>query len=242
MKDKELTHHGCIGDPMKDKELTHRGCIGDPMGDKELTHHGCIGDPMKDKEGTHHGCIGDPMKDKDLTHHGFQSQLYDPLYKELKSRDTKNTIPVSSKGDTLNVTISLTVLKISSLSLRTGDAELDTWIYYEWFDNRLTWEPSEYGDISAIRLPPSDIWRPDIVPYRGHADVTDAPVVLFNSGLVYYTPPTTTKTRCDVSKYSSDDTVNCSVKIGSWTYSGNIMDVQNKTSEIDVSEYYHDDQ
>ncbi|XP_046558627.1 acetylcholine receptor subunit alpha-L1-like [Haliotis rubra] len=171
-----------------------------------------------------------------------QSQLYDPLYKELNSRDTKNTIPVSSKGDTLNVTINLTVLKISSLSLRTGDAELDTWIHYEWFDNRLTWEPSEYGDISAIRLPPSDIWRPDIVPYRGHADVTDAPVVLSNNGLVYYIPPTSIKTRCDVSKYSSDGTVICSVKIGSWTYSGNIMDVQNKTSEIDVSEYYHDDQ
>ncbi|XP_046558640.1 neuronal acetylcholine receptor subunit alpha-10-like [Haliotis rubra] len=55
-------------------------------------------------------------------------------------------------------------------------------------------------------------------------------------------PATSIKTRCDVSKYSSDGTVICSVKIGSWTYSGNIMDVQNRTSEIDVSEYYHDDQ
>ncbi|XP_067655476.1 acetylcholine receptor subunit alpha-L1-like [Haliotis asinina] len=171
-----------------------------------------------------------------------QSQLYDPLYKELKSRHTENTIPVSSAGDTLNVTINLTLLKISSLNLRTGDAELDTWTHYEWFDNRLTWEPSEYGDVSLINLPPSDIWRPDIVPYRGHADVEDVPAVLSNTGRIYYIPPTSMKVRCDVSKYTTDGTVTCSLKIGSWTYNGNIMDVQNKTSEIDVSEYYHDDQ
>ncbi|XP_046377492.2 acetylcholine receptor subunit alpha-L1-like [Haliotis rufescens] len=171
-----------------------------------------------------------------------QCQRYDPLYKELMSREAQHTIPVDGKDETLNVTINLTLLKLTSLNLRTGDAVLDTWVHYEWEDSRLAWDTSDYKGITLMNLPHSNIWTPDIVPYRGHTVVTDVPAVVHHSGLVYYIPPTIIKTRCDVSNYTTDGTVTCSLKIGSWTYSGNVLDIQNKGPEIDVSEYYHDDQ
>jgi len=32
-----------------------------------------------------------------------------------------------------------------------------------WYDNRLQWDPEEYGDIHVIKLPNTLLWQPDIV-------------------------------------------------------------------------------
>ena len=36
----------------------------------------------------------------------------------------------------------------------------------EWTDNNLRWNESEYGNIADIRVPPSQIWAPDILMYN----------------------------------------------------------------------------
>jgi len=36
----------------------------------------------------------------------------------------------------------------------------------EWKDYNLAWNKSEYGGISSVRIPPSNIWRPDIFMYN----------------------------------------------------------------------------
>lgn len=33
----------------------------------------------------------------------------------------------------------------------------------KWKDEYLTWNASEFGDVTAIRVPASSIWTPDIV-------------------------------------------------------------------------------
>jgi len=36
----------------------------------------------------------------------------------------------------------------------------------EWNDYNLAWNESEYGNVSSVRIPPDNIWRPDIFMYN----------------------------------------------------------------------------
>ena len=40
------------------------------------------------------------------------------------------------------------------------------WLLQEWHDFNLEWNPSEYSNISAVRIPAEKLWRPDIVLYN----------------------------------------------------------------------------
>lgn len=36
----------------------------------------------------------------------------------------------------------------------------------EWHDYKLRWDPSDYENVTSIRIPSELIWRPDIVLYN----------------------------------------------------------------------------
>lgn len=36
----------------------------------------------------------------------------------------------------------------------------------EWNDYNLKWEPSQYGNITDLRIPPHRIWKPDLLMYN----------------------------------------------------------------------------
>lgn len=36
----------------------------------------------------------------------------------------------------------------------------------EWMDHKLSWNPEEYGGITAIRVPSESLWLPDIVLFE----------------------------------------------------------------------------
>ena len=36
----------------------------------------------------------------------------------------------------------------------------------EWTDVNMRWNESEYGSIKDIRMPPSGLWKPDILMYN----------------------------------------------------------------------------
>ena len=42
----------------------------------------------------------------------------------------------------------------------------NVWLDQEWWDELLTWDPAEYGNITQIRIPCDEIWLPDIVLYN----------------------------------------------------------------------------
>jgi len=42
----------------------------------------------------------------------------------------------------------------------------NVWLDQEWDDELLAWNPSDFGNISIIRIPCDKIWLPDIVLYN----------------------------------------------------------------------------
>lgn len=50
------------------------------------------------------------------------------------------------------------------------------WIRQEWTDAYLHWDPKAYGDLDAIRIPSSLVWRPDIVLYNKYCLLSALPL------------------------------------------------------------------
>jgi hypothetical protein len=113
------------------------------------------------------------------------------------------------------------------------------WMKFEWTDNKLAWDPNEYGNISVIRLPESAIWKPDIVLYN-NMDLSvpnnygSASVVVYTPGKVLWVPPTTLHSTCEL-KLSNwpFDTHACILKFGSWVYDGFRLNLTNEPVDLE---------
>lgn len=99
------------------------------------------------------------------------------------------------------------------------ELNIKLWENYNWKDTRLSWDPSDHGNVDRIRVPASMVWTPDFKQYNAHSDMEnrdDVNVLILADGSITWVPPVTYKTYCSGSKHES---ITCSIKLGPWTYS-----------------------
>ncbi|XP_046560452.1 acetylcholine receptor subunit alpha-type acr-16-like [Haliotis rubra] len=170
-----------------------------------------------------------------------QCQLFDALYTYVLDKAANTSIPVVSSREPVNVSIGMSLIQLTSLDSKSGDAEIETWMSFRWTDTRLSWDPTTFNDTAFIRLPLSRIWNPDVMLYNGHTSNIEPLTVVDASGGVMYFPPTTLKTRCYVGNYTKDGSVTCRFKYGSWVYDGFLLNVIESSNEVDLSNYESDE-
>ncbi|KAI8789210.1 neuronal acetylcholine receptor subunit alpha-7 [Biomphalaria glabrata] len=112
----------------------------------------------------------------------------------------------------------------------------------EWVDEFLMWDPTQFNNITKLRIPCHKIWLPDMVLYNNAAEYTDglmpANAMVEPNGNVFWPVPTKLQSSCKVDvTYFPFDSQECSLKFGSWTYDGYQVDITNRTSEVDLSNY-----
>uniref|UniRef100_A0A673M422 Cholinergic receptor, nicotinic, beta 3b (neuronal) n=1 Tax=Sinocyclocheilus rhinocerous TaxID=307959 RepID=A0A673M422_9TELE len=106
----------------------------------------------------------------------------------------------------------------------------NVWLWQEWLDYKLRWNPENYGGITSIRVPSESIWLPDIVLYenadgRFEGSLMTKAIVRYN-GMITWTSPASYKSACTMDvTFFPFDRQNCSMKFGSWTYDGNMIDL-----------------
>jgi len=112
---------------------------------------------------------------------------------------------------------------------------------YTWIDTRLRWQPSEYEGIELFRLPAKMIWTPDVKLYNAQweGEVRDAVnVVISSNGTVLWIPLVAYKTPCSPSQAEGEEnTEECKIQIGSWTYDANMLDLQLQDTGFDTFMY-----
>ncbi|XP_069117809.1 neuronal acetylcholine receptor subunit alpha-2-like [Argopecten irradians] len=169
----------------------------------------------------------------------LENQLFDDLMRDYN----KNVIPTTEKRPVVIVEHSLSVIKI--LKFDHDELQLGTWEQMMWTDERLKWDPTHYNNINKTHILYDLIWIPDIVTYN--FDVPDHEphmenlrVVVTNIGLVTFYPASVTTFRCKVST-SGEEIYTCYVKIGSWVYSGNKMDIASIGGVLNLSDMIEDD-
>ncbi|CAI5454674.1 unnamed protein product [Caenorhabditis angaria] len=167
----------------------------------------------------------------------LESQLYEDLLFDYN----KVPRPVKNSSDILTVDVGASLIRIIDVDEKNQVFTTNLWLEMKWNDAKLTWSPQKYGGIKTLHIPSDFIWTPDLVLYNnaaGDPDITiltDALVTY--EGVVYWQPPAIYKSFCpiDVTWFPYDEQ-NCVMKFGTWTYTGQYVDLKQLPKEQVVIE------
>ncbi|KAK0393041.1 hypothetical protein QR680_000028 [Steinernema hermaphroditum] len=161
------------------------------------------------------------------------------LYDRLRHGYNKLARPVRNETEPVVVHLGIFFQQIIDIDEKSQTIVTNIWLRMSWVDIYLTWDPFEYGNIKEVRLPIRDIWQPDVLLYNSIDQKFDTmwPVnaVVHHSGNVTWIPPAIVRSSCriDISWFPFDDQ-HCSMKFGSWTYSGFSTELHNATISLDT--------
>ncbi|VDL73600.1 unnamed protein product [Nippostrongylus brasiliensis] len=177
-------------------------------------------------------------------HIGFASPDEYRLLSDLRHNYDPYERPVANASEPLVVSVKIYLQQILDVDEKNQVITLVAWLEYQWTDYKLRWQPSEYGGIKDIRVPgnANAIWKPDVLLYNSADENFDStyPVnyVVSHTGHVLQVPPGILKLSCkiDITYFPFDDQM-CHLKFGSWTYSGNFIDLRiNGPEGMNISE------
>nr|CAD7262373.1 unnamed protein product [Timema shepardi] len=113
-----------------------------------------------------------------------------------------------------------------------------------WTDEKLKWNASDYGDLSVLHIADHEIWQPDIVLYNSATGSTidhygNTHCIAYPNGNVLWVPPTQFLVFCELDlRLWPFDTQTCYMRLGSWTYDGDQVDIQIDEHGSEVNPVY----
>ncbi|XP_030208405.1 neuronal acetylcholine receptor subunit non-alpha-3 [Gadus morhua] len=165
------------------------------------------------------------------------------LLKNLFKGYQKWVRPVLHANDTITVRFGLKISQLVDVDEKNQLMTTNVWLWQEWVDVKLRWNPDDYGGVTTIRVPSESLWLPDIVLYE-NADgrfvgslMTKAKVR--SDGTITWKPPASYKSSCTMDvTFFPFDRQNCSMKFGSWTYDGNMVDLELVDDYVDRKDFF----
>nr|XP_028568901.1 neuronal acetylcholine receptor subunit beta-3 [Podarcis muralis] len=167
----------------------------------------------------------------------------DALLRHLFQGYQKWIRPVKHANDTIKVYFGLKISQLVDVDEKNQLMTTNVWLKQEWIDQKLCWNPEDYGGITAIRVPSESLWLPDIVLFenadgRFEGSLMTKAIVKYN-GIVVWTPPASYKSSCTMDvTFFPFDRQNCSMKFGSWTYDGNMVDLILVDENVDRTDFF----
>ncbi|CAI9719259.1 neuronal acetylcholine receptor subunit beta-4-like [Octopus vulgaris] len=163
------------------------------------------------------------------------------LLKLFDNYDT-SVRPVYNSSKNVVVTFGFTLIQIMDMDEKNQVLITNAWLVMEWKDERISWNQSDFGDMSIVRIPARLLWLPDIVLYNNADDYTtgfmNVNAMVHDNGNVFWSPPVRLRSSCKVDiTYFPFDTQICKLKFGSWTYDKAQVDLLNQADFVDVSSY-----
>ncbi|XP_066544469.1 acetylcholine receptor subunit alpha [Amia ocellicauda] len=164
------------------------------------------------------------------------------LVKDLFKGYNKVVRPVQDFKEAVIVTLGLQLIQLISVDEVNQIVTTNVRLKQKWMDVNLQWKPDDYGGIKKIRIPSTDIWRPDFVLYNNadgdFAIVHETKVLLEHTGMITWTPPAIFKSYCEIIvTHFPFDLQNCSMKLGTWTYDGTRVVINQESERPDLSNF-----
>uniref|UniRef100_A0A3Q0R347 Cholinergic receptor nicotinic alpha 2 subunit n=1 Tax=Amphilophus citrinellus TaxID=61819 RepID=A0A3Q0R347_AMPCI len=178
-----------------------------------------------------------------LCHEKTHSHAEDELFKTLFAGYNKWSRPVPNISDVVIVKFGLSIAQLIDVDEKNQMMTTNVWLKQEWNDYKLRWRPSDYDNVTSIRVPSQLIWVPDIVLYNnadGEFAVTHMTKAhLFYTGKIRWVPPAIYKSSCSIDvTFFPFDQQNCKMKFGSWTYDKAKIDLERIENTVDLSNYW----
>uniref|UniRef100_A0A3B3YIA9 Cholinergic receptor, nicotinic, beta polypeptide 3a n=1 Tax=Poecilia mexicana TaxID=48701 RepID=A0A3B3YIA9_9TELE len=169
--------------------------------------------------------------------------MEDSLLRNLFRGYQKWVRPVGHANDTITVRFGLKISQLVDVDEKNQLMTTNVWLWQEWTDVKLKWNPEDYGGITSIRVPSETIWLPDIVLYenadgRFEGSLMTKAIVRWD-GTITWTPPASYKSSCTMDvTFFPFDRQNCSMKFGSWTYDGHMVDLVLVDHHVDRKDFF----
>ncbi|XP_056147729.1 acetylcholine receptor subunit alpha-like [Lampris incognitus] len=172
----------------------------------------------------------------------FGSEDESRLVKNLFTGYNKIVRPVNHFKEAVVVTVGLQLIQLISVDEVNQIVTSNVRLKQQWLDVNLKWDPDEYGGIKKIRVPSTDIWRPDLVLYNNadgaFAIIHETKVLLEHTGMIIWNPPAIFKSYCEIIVlHFPFDLQNCSMKLGTWTYDGLLVVINPDSDRPDLSNF-----
>ncbi|XP_071944532.1 neuronal acetylcholine receptor subunit alpha-6-like [Antedon mediterranea] len=170
------------------------------------------------------------------------SESQEKLYIKLMTNYNQLVRPVVNNNDTLTVYFGLQLSQLVDIDEKNQIMITSVWVKERWVDNKLSWDPDKFEGIRQIHLPIDSLWKPDIVLYNtaeGYYDVQVSNFATINyDGTVEWSPPAIFRSSCsiDIEFFPFDEQL-CILKFGSWTYSGDVIDLVAMSDRLEQREY-----
>ncbi|CAL1541775.1 unnamed protein product [Lymnaea stagnalis] len=177
----------------------------------------------------------------------------DKLIKNLLARYKRRGTyarPVKEYNDSITINFNMQLIQIMDLDEKNQVLTLNVWDRYIWHDLHLTWNETKHGGVKNIRVPSNKIWIPDLKLYNYAderlAERRDARCVVESNGKVLWMPQAIYKSSCEIDVATFPfDIQNCTLKFGSWTHNGNLIDLMvlsmdgetGENGSIDMSQF-----
>lgn len=124
------------------------------------------------------------------------------------------------------------------------------WMFYEWVDYRLTWNESDFGNLSRIMLHASKIWIPELL-LNNNAKLADDNEItpqsnyvnVFYDGSCFWQPryeKSVTQCPVDVTWFPFDEQV-CDLAFESWVMDRFSMNLVTNSSALDLESFLQPD-
>ncbi|XP_071320224.1 neuronal acetylcholine receptor subunit alpha-2-like isoform X2 [Trachinotus anak] len=167
----------------------------------------------------------------------------DELFRSLFGGYRKWTRPARNITDVVIVKFGLSIAQLIDVDEKNQMMTTNVWLKQEWTDYKLQWSPSDYDNVTSIRVPSELIWVPDIVLYNnadGEFAVTHMTKAhLFYTGRVRWVPPAIYKSSCSIDvTFFPFDQQSCKMKFGSWTYDQAKIDLEPFENTVDLKDYW----
>ncbi|XP_063425955.1 acetylcholine receptor subunit delta-like [Mytilus trossulus] len=153
------------------------------------------------------------------------SSDFKALKKELffsKEYD-KDSKPVQDYKSTIYVNVELTLNSLITLDEVQQRLTTIGYLHISWYDEFLTWDRTQYGDLDYIYLPQSSIWKPDITLQDSYTEMEELGSDLIlatikHDGSVSWTPFQVFNSYCPVSMtFFPFDRQTCEFVFGAWS-------------------------
>ncbi|CAF1126145.1 unnamed protein product [Adineta steineri] len=153
------------------------------------------------------------------------------LYHYLMNNYNKNVRPVRNNSDIVTVKLGLKLIQIADVDEKNQIMQTHVYVLHEWQDFSFIWSPEDFGGVEYIQMPSDLIWKPDLVLYN-NADgdyqiTTRSKAQIRYDGTVKWNPPMIYKSYCSIDiEFYPFDIQNCTLKFGTWTYHGLLVNLQ----------------
>ena len=126
----------------------------------------------------------------------------------------------------------LNLISITELSAMDESFVIETWWRHWWRDERLTWDPADFGGVGKLMLDTAEVWYPDIAAWVLLEEPmptmkNKAKLEVTSDGQLFISTPRRDVVQCEINLARFPfDTQKCHFTIGSWNAPEDSLEVR----------------